>query len=57
MRDESKEQRRQRLIEELQERDAPHPKALKDALAHELACRRAGARENARIRRVPCKGE
>ena len=57
MRDESKEQRRPRLIEELQERDAPHPKALKDALAHELARRRAGARENEPIRRVPRKEE
>jgi hypothetical protein len=45
MSDESAEKERQRLIEQLKERDAPHPKVLKGALANELVRRYRLAKE------------
>ena len=45
MTDENKERKRQRLIEQLKERDAPHPKVLKGALANELVRRYKATRE------------
>jgi hypothetical protein len=45
MSDETKEKERQRLIEQLKEMGALHPKVLRDALANELVRRYRATRE------------